>query len=73
MAKRGQETGWAFMNYGYTPLNGSSPKLDLEEKDENDRHFIQLYHHAASAVPIENKNVLEVGSGRGGAQWQLPL
>ena len=66
LAKQGQETGWTFMNYGYTPLNGSSPKLDLEEKDENDRHFIQLYHHAASTVPIENKNVLEVGSGRGG-------
>ena len=65
LAKRGQETGWAYMNYGYTSLNGS-PKLDLEEKDENDRHFIQLYHYAATAVPIENNNVLEVGSGRGG-------
>ena len=65
LAKRSAGIDWVFMNYGYTPLNGS-PKLYLEEKDEKDRLFIQLYHYAAASVPIENKSVLEVGSGRGG-------
>ena len=60
LAKRSAGIDWVFMNYGYTPLNGS-PKLYLEEKDEKDRLFIQLYHYAAASVPIENKSVLEVG------------
>ena len=65
LAKQSQVTGWIFMNYGYTPLN-SSPKLYLDKKDEKDRICIQLYHYAAASVPIENKCVLEVGSGLGG-------
>ena len=65
LANRGRETDWSFMNYGFTPLNGS-PKRELFPKDEQDRLFIQLYDYAASQIPINGLKVLEVGSGRGG-------
>ena len=65
LANRGLDTDWSFMNYGFIPTNGSS-KLILEEEVEKDRVFIQLYDYAASQIPIEGLNVLEVGSGRGG-------
>jgi len=52
------------MNYGYAELDGT--KLDLQGEPENDRYFIQLYHHVAAAVDLNGKKVLEVGSGRGG-------
>ncbi len=58
---------WTFMNYGYQPLDPNAPKLELSEADESDRYCIQLYHHVAmTAGTIEGKDVLEVGSGRGG-------
>lgn len=56
---------WTFMNYGYEPLDGS-PKLELLPKDEHERYAAQLYHYLAINTKIEGKNVLEVGSGRGG-------
>lgn len=56
---------WSFMNYGYAHLNGE-PKIILEKDDEADRYFIQLYHHVASLAKIQGKDVLEIGSGRGG-------
>lgn len=54
-----------FMNYGYTSLNGEAG-LELKEKDEHNRICINLYHTVASQVDLTGKNVLEVGSGRGG-------
>ena len=64
MAKKYQLPDWNFMNYGYAELDGS--ELKLNEFSEKDRYFIQLYHHVASAVDLDGKKVLEVGSGRGG-------
>lgn len=58
-----------FMNYGYVPLNGRN-SLPLSDLDEDDRYSIQLYHRVAAAVDLAGKDVLEVGSGRGGgAAW----
>ncbi len=54
-----------FMNYGYAGLNGDKP-IELEEKDEVNRYCIQLYDHVVRDIKLEDKNVLEVGSGRGG-------
>jgi len=54
-----------FMNYGYQSLNGD-PQLELSKEDEIDRYCIQLYHHVANQVDLTGKEVLEVGSGRGG-------
>jgi len=55
---------WTFMNYGY--VGPGSEALNLEEKDQGDRNWIQLYHHVAGGVDIQGLSVLEVGSGRGG-------
>ena len=60
--KRG---GAIFMNYGYQSLNGEEP-IKLQEKDEIDRYCIQLYDHVVNRIDLKGKNVLEVGSGRGG-------
>lgn len=54
-----------FMNYGFAGLNGEKV-LELEKEDEKNRFCIQLYDHVINGVKIENKKVLEIGSGRGG-------
>jgi ubiquinone/menaquinone biosynthesis C-methylase UbiE len=54
-----------FMNYGYAPLNGDEP-LKLKKEDEQNRYCIQLYDHVVRDVKLENKRVVEIGSGRGG-------
>jgi ubiquinone/menaquinone biosynthesis C-methylase UbiE len=54
-----------FMNYGYEGLNGDKA-IKLEKDDEKNRYCIQLYDHVVNRVNLENKKVLEVGSGRGG-------
>jgi SAM-dependent methyltransferase len=53
------------MNYGFAPLQ-PVPALRLAASDESDRLCIQLYQHALGAVVVRDKDVLEVGSGRGG-------
>jgi len=57
---------WSFMNYGYVILDPSEPAPDLELDDESDRLCIQLYHKLIKAAEPEGKDILEVGSGRGG-------
>jgi len=52
-----------FMNYGFASEN---LHVDLNEEDDCNRYPIYLYHHVASQVNIENKKILEIGSGRGG-------
>ncbi len=66
MAKIYQKEDWSFMNYGYLPLEQGEDEPDLSTDDEINRYCIQLYHHLASAVDLNNQHVLEVGSGRGG-------
>jgi SAM-dependent methyltransferase len=54
------------MNYGYAPatVDASTPALKLS--DEPDRLCIQLYLHAIDHFDLRDRDVLEVGSGRGG-------
>jgi ubiquinone/menaquinone biosynthesis C-methylase UbiE len=59
------ETSANFMNYGYESLNGD-PRLKLKDEDEPNRYGIQLYNYVVKEADIQNKDVLEVGSGRGG-------
>ena len=54
-----------FMNYGYQSLNGFKP-IVLMENDEINRYCIQLYDHVVYKADLAGKDVLEVGSGRGG-------
>jgi SAM-dependent methyltransferase len=64
LASKHQSGDWTFMNYGFVPPDGTA--LALEPGDEPDRYCIQLYHRVASATDLAGKEVLEVGSGRGG-------
>ena len=54
------------MNYGYAPVNGDIDAPSLAPSDEPDRLCIQLYLHAIDQSDLRDKDVLEVGSGRGG-------
>lgn len=65
LAKRHTGADWTFMNYGFAPPAGE-PAIILDSEDESDRLCIQLYHRVASAADLAGKEVLEVGSGRGG-------
>jgi ubiquinone/menaquinone biosynthesis C-methylase UbiE len=58
------------MNYGYAPLE-PAPALLLQPSDEPDRLCIQLYQHAVGVVALQEKDVLEVGSGRGGGAFYV--
>lgn len=58
------------MNYGYAGLDNPHT-IDLQAADEDERYGLQMYHQAASWVPLEGKEVLEVGAGRGGGASYL--
>jgi ubiquinone/menaquinone biosynthesis C-methylase UbiE len=52
-----------FMNFGF-----SDPKSthDLDPTDEKNRYSIQLYKHLTDSVDLSDKDIVEIGSGRGG-------
>ncbi|TET29094.1 MAG: class I SAM-dependent methyltransferase, partial [Candidatus Heimdallarchaeota archaeon] len=55
-----------FLNYGYEYLDSNQESLKLKDNDEKERYCLQLYHSTVADVALENKDVLEVGCGRGG-------
>lgn len=68
-AKRIQRPDWVFMNFGYAEM-ADEAALQLPDHEEPDRFCIQLYEHVAGVVGPGGKDILEVGSGRGGgAAW----
>lgn len=54
------------MNYGWMDPETRAPIMPLDAEDEPDRYALQLYHRVASVADLRDKDVLEVGSGRGG-------
>lgn len=52
-----------FMNYGY---HHKDQQITIDEQNEHNRYSIQLYHQLASSVEIRNKDIVEIGCGRGG-------
>lgn len=52
-----------FMNYGY---HDAQKPATLEKSDEINRYSIQLYHRLAERGEIEDKDIVEIGCGRGG-------
>jgi SAM-dependent methyltransferase len=58
-----------FLNMGYEedPPMG----LPLQQSDEPDRFYIQLYHRVATQACLAGKQVLEVGCGHGGGASYL--
>lgn len=61
-----RDKDWTFMNWGFIDLDPQAAPLELDPALEAERYSVQLYHHVASAVDLTGKDVLEVGSGRGG-------
>ena len=55
-----------FMNYGYSGLDPDASEIPLSDREQVNRYCIQLYHHVAAAINLSGKDVVEVGSGRGG-------
>ena len=66
MAWRIKHNHWTYMNYGYSPIDQNETKPMLDTNDEVHRLSFQLYHHLANEIDLEDKHILEVGSGRGG-------
>lgn len=62
---------WSFMNYGFVPNSAQQQALVLEPADEPDRLCIQLYEHVLGDAELTARDVLEVGSGRGGGASYL--
>ncbi|HSU13749.1 class I SAM-dependent methyltransferase [Longimicrobium sp.] len=61
-----RDADMVFMNYGFAVPGTNGGGLALRDEDEADRYCIQLYHHLAGEIELVGKDVLEVGSGRGG-------
>jgi SAM-dependent methyltransferase len=57
---------WVYMNYGYADLEDGENRTVLDERDEGNRFSYQLYNHLAAEIELQNKRILEIGSGRGG-------
>jgi SAM-dependent methyltransferase len=66
MTRLDRNADMIFMNYGFADLDDQAVRVHLEPDDEKTRLGIQLYHHVAGSVDLRGKDVLEVGSGRGG-------
>lgn len=52
-----------FMNYGYSD---DKQEIPLDDQNEPNRYSIQLYHHLTCEIEIKNKDIVEIGCGRGG-------
>ncbi len=71
LAGRYQGKAWTFMNYGFAPVGANAERIPLDQADEANRYCIQLYHHVASAITLQDATVLEVSSGRGGGSYYI--
>lgn len=65
LAKQIPTEDWHFMNYGYMP-DREEEFLTVKDQTVNQRFPLQMYHYLATKTEIAGKQVLEVGSGRGG-------
>ena len=62
---------WSFMNYGFVPDLADHQALILDPADEPDRLCIHMYDYVLGGYPLTGRDVLEVGSGRGGGASYL--
>ena len=65
IASRDTSGQFVFMNYGYKD-DDSHQSLSLKPEDEPFRYFIQLYDFVVSDINLQDKDIMEVGCGRGG-------
>ena len=55
------------MNFGLA----LDEEIHLEKEDEHERLQFQMYHYITKSIEIRNKNIVEVGCGRGGGCYFL--
>jgi len=68
LTKRLQSQDILFLNYAFQA--DAPDTLHLNLADEPNRACIQLYHHVATQIDLQNKSVLEISCGHGGgASW----
>ena len=65
IANRDKSGKFVFMNYGYNDQD-KSQSLSLKSEDEPFRYYIQLYDFVIKDTTVQDKDIMEVGSGRGG-------
>jgi ubiquinone/menaquinone biosynthesis C-methylase UbiE len=65
LARKISAEDWHFMNYGYMPNDGEG-SLTLPDDPNIQKYPLQMYHYLAAKTEVKGKNLLEVGSGRGG-------
>ena len=66
-----RECNLTFMNYGYFDPDLVENQLLLNDEEKANRYAIQLFQHVTSAVDLRDKDVAEIGSGRGGGAAYL--
>jgi ubiquinone/menaquinone biosynthesis C-methylase UbiE len=60
------DADWWFMNYGYEPTDAERYQFGTLDEQRFQWRSRAMYHYLAARAPIAGKEVLEVGSGRGG-------
>lgn len=65
LARRFAIPEWQTMNYGFSKLPVAEP-VALDPAEEGERYGLQLYHAVCGGCSLLQKQVLEVGCGRGG-------
>lgn len=65
LAKHIPGSDWQFMNYGYAPCQ-TEKKINIVMGVKDQLYPLQMYHYLALKTIVEGKQLLEVGSGRGG-------
>jgi ubiquinone/menaquinone biosynthesis C-methylase UbiE len=71
LAAHFDQPSWVFMNYGFVPPEGV-PKLAVVDADEQrSERQVEMYRQAIADVEVAGRDVLEVGSGRGGGAWYV--
>jgi ubiquinone/menaquinone biosynthesis C-methylase UbiE len=65
LAKHIPAEDWQFMNYGYVPNTGEK-SFEGYDAQSAQKYPLQMYHYLANKTTITGKDVLEIGSGRGG-------
>lgn len=60
-----------FLNYGYQYSSSSVPKTILDPSDQEFHISAQLYQFVTSPTSLVDKDIVEVGSGRGGGSYYM--
>src|ERR1044072_1299393 len=69
LARKYGQGDWTFMNYGF--WDEAIENLPLSAQDAPNRPFIGLYERVTRGLDLSGRDVVEVGSGRGGGAAYL--